>query len=125
MLFMLAASMLVAVQGLLTLVPGSTDQLRVHELRSSDSKTVCDLRTAVFSPHLEAPYSKIVQGRAWETSMSEKTKVLVARAAKDLATSLLQADDFVGFAGDEDEPIIGTADVQLVAIPGQGRDACC
>ena len=46
--------------------------------------------------------------------MQEKTKVLVARAARDLATILLKEDSFVGFAGDDDEPIVGTADMQLV-----------
>ena len=120
---MLLAGTLAAL-GLLTLVPGSTDQLRVHELRSADTKTICDLRTAVFSPHLEAPYSKIVQGRKWEESMQEKTKVLVARAARDLATRLKMEDQFVGFAGDEDEPIIGTADMQLVPIPDDGGGFC-
>ena len=62
--------------------------------------------------------SKIAQGRAWQDSMRRKTKVLVARAANDLATTLKQANEFVGFQGDEDEPIIGTADMQLVACPG-------
>ena len=115
---MLLAAASLAALGLLTLVPGSTNQLRVHELRSQDSKDVCDLRTAVFSPHLEQPMSKIAQGRAWQDSMRRKTKVLVARAASDLATTLKQANEFVGFQGDEDEPIIGTADMQLVACPG-------
>eukprot|EP00966_Prymnesium_polylepis_P184123 4267372-Prymnesium_polylepis.1 len=55
--------------------------------------------------------------------MQEKTKVLVARAAKELATTLLQVDDFVGYAGDEDEPIIGTADMQQVPVPEGGH--CC
>lgn len=50
--------------------------------------------------------------------MQEKTKVLVARAARELATVLLDKNDFVGFAGDEDEPIIGTADMQQVPISG-------
>ena len=119
---MLLATTLAAF-GLLSLVPGSTKQLRVHELRSTDTKTVCDLRTAVFSSHLQAPFSKIVQGRKWEESMQEKTKVLVARAARDLATILLKEDSFVGFAGDDDEPIVGTADMQLVPIPVGG--SCC
>ena len=111
--------------GLLTQIPGATNQLRVHELRDSDVKTICDLRTAVFSSHLTQPYSKIVQGRKWEESMREKTKVLVARASAELATEMLDKDDFVGFAGDEDEPIIGTADLQLVPVPWQGGDALC
>lgn len=119
---MLAATL--AVCGFVTLNSGRTDQLKVHELRSADTKTVCDLRTAVFSPHLERPFSKIVQGRAWEESMKEKTKVLVARASGDLATTLIEADDFVGFAGDEDEPIIGTADMQLVQTPSQDVSSC-
>ena len=70
-----------AALGLLTLVPGSTNQLKVHELRSTDTKTVCDLRTAVFSSDLQGAYTKILQGRKWEESMQEKTKVLVARAS--------------------------------------------
>ena len=56
--------------------------------------------------------------------MKEKTKVLVARASGDLATTLIEADDFVGFAGDEDEPIIGTADMQLVQTPSQEVSSC-
>ena len=115
----------VAALGLLSLVPGSTNQLRVHELRSTDTKTVCDLRTAVFSSHLQKSYSKILQGRKWEESMQEKTKVLVARASRELADVLLAEDNFVGFAGDEDEPIIGTADMKLVPIPGQAGGFCC
>ena len=113
-----------AALGLLTLVPGSTNQLKVHELRSTDTKTVCDLRTAVFSSDLQGAYTKILQGRKWEESMQEKTKVLVARASRELADELLAKDDFVGYAGDEAEPIIGTADMQLVPIPGQDG-ACC
>ena len=114
-----------AALGLLSLVPGSTNQLRVHELRSTDTKTVCDLRTAVFSGHLKSAYTKILQGRKWEESMEEKTKVLVARAADELADVLLAEDNFVGFAGDEDEPIIGTADMMVVPIPGQADSFCC
>ena len=114
-----------AALGLLSLVPGSTNQLRVHELRSTDTKTVCDLRTAVFSSHLKKSFSKIVQGRKWEESMQEKTKVLVARASRELAGVLLMEDDFVGYAGDEEEPIIGTADIQLVPVPGQDGGFCC
>ena len=38
---------------------------------------------AIFSPELEQAYSKIVQGRKWEESIQEKTKVLVARAANE------------------------------------------
>ena len=41
----------------------------------------CDLRTAVFSSDLQGAYTKILQGRKWEESMQEKTKVLVARAS--------------------------------------------
>ena len=55
--------------------------------------------------------------------MAEKTKVLVARATGELATTLKQADEFVGFAGDEDEPIIGTGDMMLVPTPSGG--SCC
>ena len=49
--------------------------------------------------------------------MAEKTKVLVARATGQLAATLKAANESVGFAGDEDEPIIGTADLQLVPTP--------
>ena len=112
---MLALSATLAALGLLTSC--STSQLRVHELRQADTKDVCDIRTAVFSPHLEQPMSKIAQNRAWEGSMAEKTKVLVARATGELAMTLKRADEFVGFAGDEDEPIIGTGDMQLVPTP--------
>ena len=123
---MLLITTTLAALGLLSLVPGSTNQLRVHEIRSEDTKTICDLRTAIFSPELEQAYSKIVQGRKWEESIQEKTKVLVARAAKELATELLaDKTQFVGFAGDEDEPIIGAADMQLVPIPGRGGESCC
>jgi ribosomal protein S18 acetylase RimI-like enzyme len=114
---MMALAATFAALGVMTLNAGVTNQLRVHELRKADTKDVCDIRTAVFSPHLEAPYSKIVQGRAWEESMAEKTKVLVARATGELAATLKAANEFVGFAGDEDEPIIGTADLQLVPTP--------
>lgn len=112
---MLALAATLSAFGLLTSC--STSQLRVHELRQADTKDVCDIRTAVFSPHLEQPMSKIAQNRAWEGSMAEKTKVLVARATGELATTLKRADEFVGFAGDEDEPIIGTGDMQLVPTP--------
>eukprot|EP00966_Prymnesium_polylepis_P194812 4515967-Prymnesium_polylepis.2 len=36
---MVVVTATLAALGLLTLVPGSTDQLRVHELRSTDTKT--------------------------------------------------------------------------------------
>ena len=113
-----------ATLGLLNLIPGSTNQLKVHELRSTDTKTVCDLRTAVFSSHLKSAYTKILQGRKWEESMEEKTKVLVARASRELADELLAMDNFAGFAGDEAEPIIGTGDMQVVPIPGQDGFCC-
>jgi ribosomal protein S18 acetylase RimI-like enzyme len=115
----------IATLGLLRLIPGASDQLKVHELRSADTKHVCDLRTAVFSPELERPYTKILQGRKWEESMREKDKVLVARATAELAAELRQKDDFVGYAGDDDEPIIGTADMKLVLIPQEDGSSCC
>lgn len=117
------AATFVAALGIVTLNAGATNQLRVHELRKADTKDVCDIRTAVFSPHLQQPMSKIAQGRAWESSMAEKTKVLVARATGELAATLKQANEFVGFQGDEDEPIIGTGDMQLVPTPS--GSSCC
>lgn len=108
--------------GLISLNVGSTHQIKVHELRSDDIKTVCDLRTAVFSDYLTAPYSKIVQSRKWEQSIKDKTKVLVASATGDFATELMSEADPWKFAGDE-APIIGTVDMLLVPIPGLG--SCC
>ena len=115
---MVVLAAVLAAYGLVALNAPTTSQLRVHELSECDTKDVCDIRTAVFSPHLQQPMSKIAQGRAWESAMAEKTKVLVARACGELATELKAANEFVGFAGDEDEPIIGSADMQLVNSAG-------
>ena len=114
--------------GLVGLNVGTTDQVKVHalDLSSHDLKIACDLRTAVFSPHLEAPYSRIVQGRAWAESIKEKSKVLIARAAGEFAAALLRDEE--KFAGHPlDDLVIGTVDMLLVPSLGLGGDgrSCC
>ena len=74
-----------AALGLLTLVPGSTNQLKVHELRSTDTKTVCEL--------YERIASEAAPGLAW--GVSERLK----RGLADPSRPGVYAKDIVYYRG--------------------------
>ena len=78
----------------------------MHEIRSEDTKTICDLMTAIFSPELEQAYSKMGARPQVGGVDSGKDEGAGRARAQELATELLaDKTQFVGFASVR-EPIV-------------------